>query len=45
MLLANVLQMPLPPKARRKKTDKIGTKRVLREYRIGELPLAYGLPG
>lgn len=44
MLLANVLQMPLPPKARRKKTDKIDTKRVLREYRNGELPLACGLP-
>jgi transposase len=45
VLLANVVQMPLPPKARRKKTDKIDTKRVLREYRNGELPLAYGLPG
>jgi transposase len=44
VLLANVVQMPLPPKARRKKTDKIDTKRVLREYRNGELPLAYGLP-
>lgn len=44
LLLANVVQMPLPPKARRKKTDKIDTKRVLREYRNGELPLAYGLP-
>jgi transposase len=45
VLLANVVQMPLPPKARRKKTDKIDTQRVLREYRNGELPLAYGLPG
>jgi hypothetical protein len=44
VLLANVVQMPLPPKARRKKTDKIDTKRVLREYRNGELPLACGLP-
>jgi transposase len=44
VLLANVVQMPLPPKARRKKTDKIDTKRVLREYRNGELPLAYALP-
>lgn len=40
-LLANVLQMPLPPKARRRKTDKIDTARMLREYRNGSLPLAY----
>jgi transposase len=40
-LLANVLQMPLPPKARRRKTDKIDTARMLREYCNGTLPLAY----
>lgn len=43
-LLANVVQMPLPPKARRRKTDKIDTARLQREYRNGELPLAYTLP-
>jgi transposase len=40
-LMANVLQMPLPPKAKRRKTDKIDTKRMLREYANGSLPLAY----
>jgi transposase len=40
-LLANVLQMPLPPKAKRRKTDKIDTARMLREYSNGSLPLAY----
>lgn len=40
-VLANVLQMPLPPKAKRRKTDKIDTARILREYRNGELPMAY----
>ena len=39
--IANVLQMPLPPKARRRKTDKIDTARMLREYLTGMLPLAY----
>jgi len=39
--LANVLQMPLPPKAKRRKTDKIDTARILRETMYGELPLAY----
>jgi transposase len=43
-LVANVVQMPLPPKARRQKTDKIDTARLQREYRNGELPLAYTLP-
>jgi transposase len=43
-VLANVVQMPLPPKARRKKTDKIDTARLQREYRNGELPQASGLP-
>ena len=42
--LANVLQMPLPPKARRRKTDKIDTARLLREYRNGSLPLAHQPP-
>jgi transposase len=40
-LLANVLQMPLPPKARRRKTDKVDTQRLQREYLNGELPLAH----
>ncbi len=40
-LLANVLQMPLPPKAKRRKTDKIDTARLQREYRNGTLPLAH----
>lgn len=39
--MANVLQMPLPPKARRRKTDKIDTARILREYLTGTLPLAH----
>ena len=42
--LANVLQMPLPPKARRRKTDKIDTARLQREYLNGSLPLAYQPP-
>lgn len=40
-LLANVLQMPLPPKAQRRKTDKVDTARLAREYLNGELPLAH----
>ena len=43
-VLANVLQMPLPPKARRRKTDKVDTGRLLREYLNGRLPLAYQPP-
>ena len=43
-LLANVVQMPLPPKGRRRKTDKIDTARVQREYLNGELPLAHQPP-
>jgi len=39
--LANVLQMPLPPKAKRRKTDKIDTARLEREYLHGELPRAH----
>lgn len=40
-LVANVLQMPLPPKAQRRKTDKVDTARLAREYLNGQLPLAY----
>lgn len=43
-LLANVLQMPLPPKGRRRKTDKIDTARMEREYVNGALPLAHQPP-
>ncbi len=39
-ILANVLQMPLPPKGRRRKTDKIDTARLQREYLNGSLPRA-----
>jgi len=41
MVVSNVLQMPLPPKAHRKKTDKIDTKRLLREFLCGMLPEAF----
>jgi transposase len=41
LIVANVLQMPLPPKARRRKTDKIDTQRLLREFLNGSLPLAF----
>ena len=40
-VLANVLQMPLPPKGRRRTTDKIDTGRLLREYLHGELPRSF----
>jgi transposase len=40
-VLANVLQMPLPPKAKRRKTDKIDTARILREYLYGSLPQSF----
>jgi transposase len=40
-VLANVLQMPLPPKARRRKSDKIDTARMLREELNGTLPRSY----
>jgi transposase len=40
-VLANVLQMPLPPKAKRKKTDKIDTGRLLREHLSGRLPVSF----
>jgi transposase len=39
-VLANVIQMPLPPKGRRRKTDKIDTARLQREYLNGSLPRA-----
>lgn len=42
--LANVLQMPLPPKARRRKTDQVDTARLQREYLNGSLPLAHQPP-
>jgi transposase len=42
--LANVLQMPLPPKGRRRKTDKIDTARLQREFLAGNLPLAHQPP-
>jgi transposase len=41
LVLANVLQMPLPPKAHRRKNDKIDTGRILREWRNGTLPRAF----
>jgi transposase len=41
LVVANVLEMPLPPKARRKKTDKIDTKRLLREVVSGKLPVSF----
>jgi transposase len=43
-LLANVLQMPRPPKGHRRKTDKVDTARLQREYFNGSLPLAHQPP-
>jgi transposase len=43
-LLVNVVQMPLPPKAKRRKTDRLDTARMQREYLNGELPLAHQPP-
>ena len=43
-VLANVLEMPLPPKARRRKTDQIDTGRLLREYLNGRLPRSFQPP-
>jgi transposase len=40
-VLVNVLQMPLPPKAKRRKTDTIDTARILREYQSGKLPRSF----
>jgi transposase len=40
-IVANVLQMPLPPKAYRRKSDKIDTGRMLREFLNGSLPRSY----
>jgi len=42
--LANVLQMPLPPKARSRKTDKTDTARIQREHLGGRLPLSHQVP-
>jgi transposase len=42
--LANGLQMPLPPKGRRRKTDRIDTARMQREFLAGSLPLAHQPP-
>lgn len=39
--LVNVLQLPLPPKRRRRQTDRIDTARILREALSGKLPLSY----
>lgn len=41
LVVANVLQMPQPPKAYRRKTDKIDTGRMLREFLNGSLPCSY----
>jgi transposase len=43
-VLANVVQMPRPPKGHRRKTDQIDTARLQREYRNGELPRAHQPP-
>lgn len=43
-MLANVLRMPRPPKAHRRKTDKVDTTRLRREYFNGDLPLAHRPP-
>lgn len=40
-IMANVLQMPLPPKAYRRKSDNIDTGRILREFLNGSLPRSY----
>jgi transposase len=40
-VLANVLQMPLPPKWRRRQSDKIDTARMLRETLNGSLPRSF----
>jgi transposase len=43
-LLANTVQMPQTSKAARRKTDRLDTARLQREYRNGELPLAHQPP-
>jgi transposase len=40
-VMASILQMPLPPKAYRRKSDKIDTGRMLREFLNGSLPQSY----
>jgi transposase len=42
--LCNTLEMPLPPKGRRKKTDKVDTGRMQREALAGKLPEAFQPP-
>jgi transposase len=43
-VLCNVVEMPLPPKGRRKKTDKVDTARIQREAVNGTLPQAFQPP-
>jgi transposase len=43
-VLANVLQMPRPPKGQRRKTDRVDTARLEREYLNGQLPRAHQPP-
>jgi transposase len=43
-VLANVVQLPRPPKGHRRKTDTIDTARLQRAYRTGELPRAHQPP-
>jgi transposase len=43
-ILANVLQMPRPPKGHRKKTDAIDTSRLQREFLNGQLPRSHQPP-
>jgi len=43
-LLANTVQMPQTSKAAKRKTDRLDTARLQREYRNGELPLAHQPP-
>jgi len=43
-LLANTVQMPQLPKATRRKTDRLDTARLQREYLNGQLPLAHQPP-
>jgi transposase len=43
-VLANVVQMPRSPKGHRRKTDRIDTARLQREYLNGQLPRAHQPP-
>jgi transposase len=40
-MLANVLQLPRSPKAHRRKTDRLDTARLLREYLNGSFPASF----